>query len=69
MDLTPYYPFAEDIIHFHRTCKQAVFAGGGDEAIYREWKTWCDRYFFLKHRDEPRGVGGSSSTTWAHEAK
>jgi len=58
MDLTPYYPFAEDIIHFHRTCKEAVLAGGGDEAIYREWKTWCDRYFYLKHRNEPRGVGG-----------
>jgi len=58
MDLTPYYPFAEDIIHFHRTCKEAVLAGGGDESIYREWKTWCDRYFYLKHRNEPRGVGG-----------
>ncbi len=58
MDLTPYYPFAEDVIHFHRTCKQAVLTGGGDEALYREWKLWCDRYFFLKHRNEPRGVGG-----------
>ena len=58
MDLTPYYPFVEDIVHFHRTCRDAVHAGGGDDTCYREWKTWCDRYFFLKHRNEPRGVGG-----------
>jgi coproporphyrinogen III oxidase len=58
MDLTPYYPFVEDIVHFHRTCRDAVHAGGGDDARYREWKAWCDRYFFLKHRNEPRGVGG-----------
>ncbi len=58
IDLTPYYPFTEDIVHFHRTCREAVLAGGGDEALYWAWKDWCDRYFYLKHRNEPRGVGG-----------
>jgi coproporphyrinogen III oxidase len=57
MDLTPYYPFEEDVRHFHSTCKAAVLPFGG-EPRYRELKTWCDRYFFLKHRNEPRGVGG-----------
>jgi coproporphyrinogen III oxidase len=57
MDLTPYYPIEEDIRHFHRTCRNAVLPFGG-EAEYARLKDWCDRYFFLKHRNEPRGVGG-----------
>lgn len=57
MDLTPYYPVAEDVRHFHRSCRDAVLPFGG-EAEYARLKGWCDRYFFLKHRNEPRGVGG-----------
>jgi len=56
MDLTPYYGFEEDAVHFHQTCKSAL-AGFGDDK-YPRFKTWCDEYFFLKHRNEPRGVGG-----------
>ena len=56
MDLTPYYGFEADAIHFHQTCKGALDPFG--EALYPEFKAWCDRYFFLKHRQEPRGVGG-----------
>ena len=56
MDLTPYYPFEEDARHFHAECRAAVLPFG--ETLYREWKAWCDRYFFLRHRDEPRGIGG-----------
>ncbi|MFC4486953.1 oxygen-dependent coproporphyrinogen oxidase [Tepidiphilus baoligensis] len=58
MDLTPYYPFVEDITHFHRACRDAVLGAGFDEAHYRHYKRWCDEYFYLKHRNEPRGVGG-----------
>ncbi|WP_138515356.1 oxygen-dependent coproporphyrinogen oxidase [Rhodoferax bucti] len=56
MDLTPYYGFEEDAVHFHQTCKSAL-AGFGDDK-YPRFKKWCDEYFFLKHRNEPRGVGG-----------
>lgn len=56
MDLTPYYGFTEDAVHFHSTCK-AVLAPFGDDK-YPRFKTWCDEYFFLKHRNEQRGVGG-----------
>jgi coproporphyrinogen III oxidase len=56
MDLTPYYGFAEDAVHFHQTCKLALAAFGDDK--YPRFKTWCDEYFYLKHRNEQRGVGG-----------
>jgi coproporphyrinogen III oxidase len=56
MDLTPYYGFAEDCTHFHRTCKNALDPYGED--VHARYKRWCDEYFFLKHRNEPRGVGG-----------
>ncbi len=56
MDLTPYYGFEDDARHFHRTCKDALDPFGAD--YYPRFKTWCDRYFHLKHRQEPRGIGG-----------
>jgi coproporphyrinogen III oxidase len=55
-DLTPYYPADEDVLHWHRTARAAC-QPFGDE-VYAKYKEWCDRYFFLKHRDETRGVGG-----------
>ncbi|GAB4283612.1 MAG: oxygen-dependent coproporphyrinogen oxidase [Oscillatoriaceae cyanobacterium] len=55
-DLTPYYPFAEDAAHFHRTFKQACDAHS--PSYYQVFKPWCDEYFYLKHRQEMRGVGG-----------
>ena len=55
-DLTPYYPYLEDVIHFHRTLKTACDEFGPD--FYPRFKKWCDEYFFLKHRNESRGVGG-----------
>jgi len=56
MDLTPYYGFEEDAAHFHRTCKAALDPFGVDK--YPRFKKWCDEYFYLKHRDEQRGIGG-----------
>lgn len=56
MDLTPYYGFEDDAAHFHRTCRAALAPFGDDK--YPRFKQWCDQYFFLKHRNEPRGVGG-----------
>jgi len=55
-DLTPYYPFEEDVIHFHQQAKAAC-EGFGDD-VYAKYKKWADDYFFLKHRNETRGVGG-----------
>lgn len=55
-DLTPYYPFAEDVVHWHQVAEQACRPFGAE--IYSEFKQWCDRYFHLRHRDEARGVGG-----------
>jgi coproporphyrinogen III oxidase len=55
-DLTPYYPYLEDAIHFHRALKEAC--DRFDPAFYPRFKKWCDEYFFIKHRDETRGVGG-----------
>jgi len=55
-DLTPCYGFEEDVIHWHRTAREAC-SPFGDE-VYPRLKRWCDDYFFLKHRSEPRGVGG-----------
>lgn len=56
MDLTPYYGFEEDAVHFHRVCRDALAPFGED--LHPRFKRWCDEYFFLKHRNEPRGVGG-----------
>ena len=56
MDLTPYYGFEEDAVHFHQTCSDALEPFGTDK--YPRFKKWCDEYFYLKHRNEPRGIGG-----------
>ncbi|WP_397535433.1 oxygen-dependent coproporphyrinogen oxidase [Roseateles sp.] len=56
MDLTPYYGYERDAQHFHKTCQAALEPHG--EALYPRFKTWCDEYFLLKHRNEPRGIGG-----------
>ena len=56
MDLTPYYGFKEDCIHFHRANKAALDSLDAD--YYPRFKKWCDEYFYLKHRQEPRGIGG-----------
>lgn len=55
-DLTPYYPFEEDVIEWHKTAHSACEPFGNN--VYPDYKKWCDEYFYLKHRDETRGVGG-----------
>lgn len=55
-DLTPFYPVKEDVVHWHKTAKAACDPFGDD--VYNKYKKWCDDYFYLKHRDETRGVGG-----------
>lgn len=55
-DLTPYYPYDEDVLHWHRTAREACQPFGAER--YERYKSWCDRYFFLPHRNETRGVGG-----------
>jgi len=55
-DLTPYYPCDEDVLHWHRTAREACAPFGPE--VYGQYKAWCDRYFFLPHREETRGVGG-----------
>ena len=56
MDLTPFYGFEEDAVHFHQICKDALTPFGDDK--YPRFKNWCDEYFYLKHRSEQRGIGG-----------
>ena len=60
MDLTPYYGFEDDAKHFHAACKRALepFGAGDRVDLYARYKKWCDEYFFIKHRNEPRGIGG-----------
>ena len=55
-DLTPFYPFDEDVLHWHQTAHDLCQPFG--DHVYFEHKKWCDEYFYLKHRDETRGVGG-----------
>lgn len=56
MDLTPFYGFDEDAVHFHAACRDALASFGN--GLYPRFKRWCDEYFYLRHRDEQRGVGG-----------
>lgn len=55
-DLTPFYPFDEDVVHWHQTAQELCQPFG--DSVYNDHKKWCDEYFYLKHRDETRGVGG-----------
>ncbi|WCF13790.1 coproporphyrinogen III oxidase [Edwardsiella piscicida] len=59
-DLTPFYPFYDDVIQWHRSARDLCRPFG--EQLYPRYKAWCDRYFYLPHRQEARGVGGCSST-------
>ncbi|MFT7686258.1 MAG: coproporphyrinogen III oxidase [Candidatus Azotimanducaceae bacterium] len=61
-DLTPYYPFKEDVVHWHQTAKEACDPFGED--LYPRLKAWCDEYFVLSHRKEARGVGGLFFDDW-----
>ena len=63
LDLTPIYGYEEDAIHFHRICRDAVQPFGPE--LYPRFKAWCDDYFYLKHRNEPRGIGGLSFDDFA----
>jgi coproporphyrinogen III oxidase len=65
MDLTPYYGFEEDAVHFHTVCRSALEPFGADK--YPRFKTWCDEYFYLKHRSEQRGIGGVFFDDFAEE--
>ncbi|NII10886.1 oxygen-dependent coproporphyrinogen oxidase [Oleiagrimonas sp. C23AA] len=55
-DLTPFYPFDEDVTHWHQVARDVCTPYGHD--VYERYKRWCDEYFYLKHRDETRGIGG-----------
>jgi len=55
-DLTPYYPFHEDVVHWHKAARNTCSPFG--DGVYNKYKKWCDEYFFLKHRNETRGIGG-----------
>jgi coproporphyrinogen III oxidase len=55
-DLTPFYPFDEDIVHWHSVARDLCAPFGAD--VYARYKRWCDEYFYLKHRAETRGIGG-----------
>lgn len=69
-DLTPYYGFREDARHWHETAKAAC-EGFGDDDTYAKYKKWCDDYFYLKHRQEPRGIGGlfyDDLNEWGNES-
>ena len=55
-DLTPFYGFDEDVVHWHKTAKKACLPFG--EKVYSQYKKWCDDYFYLEHRNEQRGIGG-----------
>ena len=61
-DLTPYYPFPDDVLHWHRTAAHACSPFGSN--LYRRLKSWCDDYFYLQHRNETRGVGGIFFDDW-----
>ena len=67
-DLTPFYPFDEDVVHWHQTAKDLCLPFGED--VFPKYKKWCDDYFYLKHRNETRGVGGlffDDLNTWLNE--